>query len=95
MVVFIAASSASTSLDHIDSHRTFLFAAGPFVKRTYLHRTNTSFPAVIRAVLELLRVPPLDLRDAAAPDLREVFSNTRSDIAFTALAPDPRLFASQ
>ena len=95
MVVLVTASGAPTSLDHIDSHRTLLFAAGPQVKRTYLLKTNASFPAVVRAVLELLRIPPLGLRDAAAPSLREIFTGTRNNVVFTTLQPDPRLFASQ
>jgi len=96
-VVFIAASSASASLDHIDSHRTLLLAAGPSVRRTHLSQTNASFPSVVRAVLELLHVPPMGLRDATATSLREMFLDPaarRNPATFTAIDPDPRLFSA-
>ena len=94
-VVVVAASAASTTgLDHIDSRRTLFLAAGPSVKRTVLSRTNASFPTVMRTVLELLRLPPLGLRDATAPDLRDLFTTTPNPARFTAIAPDPRVYSA-
>jgi DNA-binding beta-propeller fold protein YncE len=94
-VVLIVAAGASRGLDHIDSHRTPMLAAGPLVRRTYLSRTNASFPAVTRAALELLHLPPLGLRDATAPSLREIFTGIGKNDTFTALPPDARLFQIQ
>ena len=41
--VFVTESTTETALDHIDSRRTILLAAGPHVKRDYVSHTNLNF----------------------------------------------------
>jgi len=92
MTVFITESDTEGSLDHLDSHRTLLFAAGPYVKRDYVSHTNTSFPGLLRTIFELLGQPPLNLMDATAASLRDVFTGEPNFEPFAALPPDRRIF---
>jgi len=92
MVVFTTESNAREGLDHIDAHRTLLLAAGPYVKRNYASHMNVSFPGLLRTIFELLRVPPLNLMDATAADLDDLFTVTPDFTPFTAGTPDPRIF---
>jgi YVTN family beta-propeller protein len=92
MTVLVAEDSAQGGLDHVDAHRTLLLAAGPFVKRNYLSHTNTSFPGLVRTAFELLHVPPMNLMDATAASLADMFTDTADFTPFTAKPEDPRIF---
>jgi hypothetical protein len=92
MVVFATETDTQGSLDHIDSHRTLLFAAGPYVKRNYVSHTNASFPGLWRTIFELLRVPPLNLMDATAATVRDMFTEQPDFAPFDAIQPDHRIF---
>jgi hypothetical protein len=96
MAVFITEDDAQGGLDHVDSHRTVLLAAGPYVRRNYLSHTNSSFPGLLKTIFEVLRLPPLNLMDATAASLRDMFTAEPDFTPFEALIPDKRIFdASQ
>jgi YVTN family beta-propeller protein len=78
--------------DHIDADRTTIFAAGPWVKRNYVSRTNSNFPGLLRTILELLGLPPLNLADATAASLRDMFADEPDFGPFAAIPPDRRVF---
>jgi DNA-binding beta-propeller fold protein YncE len=90
--VFVTESNTDGGLDHIDSHRTILLAAGPYVKRNYVSHTNSNFPGLLRTVFELLHIPPVDLADATAASLSGMFTDQPGFSPFQAIAPDVRIF---
>ena len=92
MAVFVTESGTNGGLDHIDAHRTVFLAAGPFIRRSYVSHTNSSFPGLLRTVFKLLHVPPLNLSDATAGSLDDMFTNRADLTPFTAGAPDTRIF---
>ena len=53
---------------------------------------NTSFPGLLKTVFRLLRMPPLNLFDAAASDLSDVFTDQPDFSGYESLKEDPRLF---
>ena len=87
MAVFATESDTQGSLDHIDSHRTLLLAAGPYVKRDYVSHTNASFPGLLRTIFELLRLPPLNLMDATAASVRICLPHSRISLRLTLSSP--------
>lgn len=92
MAVFAAETDTQGSLDHVDAHRTLLLVAGPWIKRNYVSHTNASFPGLWRTIFESLGVPPLNLLDATAASLRDIFSAVPDYAPFTAIEPDGRIF---
>ncbi len=92
MTVFVTEDDAQGGQDHIDAHRTVLMAAGPYVKKNYVTHTNSSFPGLLKTVFEILGIPPLNLMDATASSLRDVFTATPDFAPWTALTPDQRIF---
>ncbi len=90
--VFITESTTDDGLDHIDSHRSILLAAGPYVKRNYVSHTNSNFPGLLRTVFELLHVPPMDLAQATAASLGGMFTDQPDPGPYQAIAPDARIF---
>src|SRR5262249_25871658 len=60
MAIFVTEDDAQDGLDHVDSHRTVLLAISPYAKRNYVSHVNTNFPGLMKTVLRLLRLPPLN-----------------------------------
>jgi DNA-binding beta-propeller fold protein YncE len=90
--VFVTESNTDGGLDHIDSHRSILLAASPYVKRNDVSHTNSNFPGLLRTVFELLHLPPMDLADATAASLGGMFTDQPDLSPFQAIAPDARIF---
>ena len=92
MTVFVTEDDAQGGQDHIDAHRTVFMAAGPYVKRNYVTHTNSSFPGLLRTIFEVLRIPALNLMDATAPSLRDVFTSDPDYSPYLTQTPDQRIF---
>jgi YVTN family beta-propeller protein len=92
MTVFVTEDDAQGGKDHIDAHRTVLLAAGPYVKKNYVSHVHTSFPGLLKTVFRLLGLAPLNLFDAAASDLADVFTNTPDFTPYKLLPVDKRVF---
>jgi YVTN family beta-propeller protein len=92
MAVFVTEDDAQGGVDHIDAHRTVLLAIGPYCRRNYASHTNASFPGLLKTIFRLLALPPLNLFDAAASDLGDVFMDKPDFSGYEVLPEDPRLF---
>jgi len=85
-------SRRKAALDHIDAHRTVLMAMGPWVKRGYVTHRNTSFPGLLKTIFRLLGMGPLNLYDATATDLSDIFTNQPDLTPYKVLPVDQRIF---
>lgn len=92
MTVFVTEDAAQGGVDHIDTHRTVLLVAGPYVKKNYVSRNNSSFPGILKTVFRILGVPPLNLYDAAATDLADCFTDQPDFLGYRALLPAREIF---
>ena len=92
MAVFVTEDDAQGGVDHIDAQRTVLMAAGPWVKKGYVSHRNTSFPGLLKTVFRLLGLPPLNLFDAAATDLSDIFAQKAEAGGYKVLPVDARIF---
>jgi hypothetical protein len=92
MAVFITEDDAQGGVDHLDSHRTVFLLASPFARRNYASRANASFPALLKTAFRILGIPPLNLYDATAADLSDLFTSIPDFSPITAIRPDPEIF---
>ncbi len=90
--VFVTEDDAQGGVDHIDAHRTILMALGPWIKPAYVSHRNTSFPGLLKTIFRLLGVPSLNLYDATATDLSDLFSAQPHPAAYKLLPVDERIF---
>jgi hypothetical protein len=95
MAVFVTEDDAQGGLDHVDSHRTVLLAAGPYVRKNYVTHTNASFPGLLKTVFQLLRIPALNLFDASGAGLNDLFTDKPDFTPFEKLIPDTRIFEAE
>lgn len=92
MAVLITEDDAQSGVDHVDSHRTVLLIAGPYVRRNYVSHVNSSFPGLLKTAFWLLRLPPLNLYDVTAAALSDCFTSEPDLSPYQVLPVDPAIF---
>ncbi len=92
MAIFVTEDDAQSGKDHVDAHRTVFLGISPYVKKNYVSHVNASFPSILKTVFALLGLPPLNLFDAAAADLTDLFTETPDFEPYSGLVTDKRLF---
>jgi YVTN family beta-propeller protein len=73
-VIFVVEDDTQNGADHVDGHRSIFLAISPWVKKEYASKTHTSLASVFKTVNLILGLPPLNQYDAAATDLRDMFT---------------------
>jgi hypothetical protein len=91
-VIFVVEDDTQNGADHVDGHRSIFLAISPWVKKEYVSKTHTSLASIFKTVNLILGLPPLNQYDAAASDLRDMFTS-RPD--FTPYTFQPVQFAAQ
>jgi hypothetical protein len=93
-LIFVIEDDAQDGADHVDSHRTVAFVAGAYVKQQTLVSTQCNTLDFLRTMEEVLGIPQLNLNDALARPMADIFNTTPSNWSFTA-TPSPYLYATQ
>ncbi len=74
-VIFVVEDDPQNGLDHVDGFRSILLVISPWAKREYVSKQHTSLASVFKTVNLILGLPPLNQYDAAATDLRDMFTS--------------------
>ena len=93
-LIFIIEDDAQDGPDHVDSHRTVAFVAGAYVKRGAVVSTEYNTIDFVRTIEEVLGLPPMNLNDALARPMADVFTTTPVPWSFTAV-PSAFLYNTQ
>jgi len=93
-LVFVIEDDSQDGPDHVDSHRTVAFVAGAWVKQGAVVSTQYNTIDFLRTIEEVLGVPPLNLNDALAAPMADVFTATPQAWRFTAV-PSAQLYNTQ
>ncbi len=83
---------AQGGVDHVDAHRSVLVVASPYAKRGHVSHRHVSMGSVQRTIYEMLGLGPLNLEDALADDLGDMFQATPDLEPFRAKPSDKRVF---
>ena len=90
--IFVIEDDAQDGGDHVDAHRSPVLMISPYSRRGYVSHRHCSMPSVQKTIYELLELGPLNMEDALAADLSDMFTD-RPDLAPFALQPsDARIF---
>ena len=90
-LIFIVEDDAQDGGDHYDAHRTVALVAGAYVKRGAIVHTSYNTINFIRTMEEVLGLSPMNLNDAIAAPMADIFNTTPSPWSFTA-APSAYLY---
>lgn len=90
--LFVTEDDAQGGVDHVDAHRSILLVASPWVKPGVVAHGHSSMGSIIKTIDELLGQGPLNLEDALAGDLAEMFDARPHLELFKARPADARIF---
>jgi DNA-binding beta-propeller fold protein YncE len=93
-LVFVVEDDAQDGGDHYDSHRATAYVAGAFVKQGVVISTPYNTINFVRTMEEVLGLPPMNLNDALAAPMADIFNMKPSPWSFTA-APSAYLYNTQ
>ena len=74
-VIFVVEDDTQNGLDHVDGYRSIFMAISPWVKREHVTKSHISLASIFKTVDLILGVGPLNQYDAAATDLRDIFTS--------------------
>ena len=92
-LVFVIEDDAQDGGDHVDSHRTTAYVVGAYVKQGAVVSTPYNTLDFLRTVEEVLGIPPMNLNDALARPMADIFNTSPSNWTFTA-TPSAYLYAT-
>ena len=93
-LIFIIEDDSQDGPDHVDSHRSIAFVAGAYVKQGALVSSSYNTINFLRTIEEVLGLPPMNLNDALARPMTDIFNTKPAPWSFTA-TPSAMLYNSQ
>ena len=82
-LIFIVEDDAQDGGDHIDSHRSTAYVAGAYIKNGVVSTAYTTLD-FLRTMEEVLGLSPMNLNDALATPMDDIFTTTPTAWSFTA-----------
>ncbi len=92
MMVFVTQDDSGGDDDHVDRHRSFVLAIGPYAKRGYVSHRHTSIMSILRSIYQVFGLGPNNMFDALSADLSDMFTSKPDYRPYTFLPSDPRVF---
>ncbi len=83
-LIFVVEDDSQDAGDHVDSHRSVAFVAGAYVKQGALVSVQYNTINLVRTMEEVLGLPPMNLNDALARPMADIFNTKPSSWSFTA-----------
>jgi hypothetical protein len=90
--VFVTEDDAQGGVDHVDAHRSILLVASPWVRPGSVSHRHTSMGSIIRTIDGLLRLGPLNLEDALAGEMSDIFDDHPHLARYGVRRADARVF---
>jgi DNA-binding beta-propeller fold protein YncE len=90
-LIFIVEDDAQDGPDHVDAHRSVLFAAGPYVKQGAVVSVRYTTVNLLRTIEDVLGIAPLGLNDGLAEPMAQIFDTTASGAWSFQAHPSPVL----
>jgi len=90
--LFVTEDDAQDGVDHVDAHRSVLLVASPWVKPGSVSHQHTSMGSITRTIDELLGLGPMNLEDALAGEIGDIFDSQGHLESYKARPADPHVF---
>lgn len=83
-LIFVIEDDSQDGGDHVDSHRSVAFIVGPYVKQHAVVSSAYNTVDFVRTIEEVLGLSPLNLNDAVAVPMADVFDLNQKIWSYTA-----------
>jgi len=84
-LVLVTEDDSQDGPDHVDTHRSTAYVAGPYVKHGAVVKTRYSTLNMLRTISEILGVVNVDVQLADSVPMADIFDTTRGTWSYTAL----------
>ena len=85
-LIFVIEDDSQDGADHIDTHRSIAFVVGPYVKHHAVVSTEYNTVDFVRTMEVILGLKPLNISDAIAVPMADVFDLNQKTWTYTATA---------
>jgi DNA-binding beta-propeller fold protein YncE len=86
-VIFVVEDDTQNGSDHVDGYRSLFLAISPWVKRENVVKTHISLASIFKTIDLIFGIGPLNQYDAAATDLRDMFTSEPDFSAYDFVQP--------
>lgn len=90
--ILVVEDDAQGGVDHVDAHRSVMLAISPWIRPGTISHRHSSMGSLQKTAYAMLGLGPLNLEDALASDLSDLFQTTPTLAPYMAVAPDLRVF---
>jgi len=87
-LIFVIEDDSQSGADHVDSHRSIAFVAGPYVKHKAVVSASYTTIGMLRTMEEILGIGSINLNDSSANPMTRVFDPQQKDWTYKAVASD-------
>lgn len=84
-VVFITEDDSQSGWDHISPYRTTGFVISPYSVFNKTISTNYNQVSLVRTIEQILGIPPMNIMDATALPMFDLFSENKTSVRYTCL----------
>lgn len=86
--IFINEDDPQAGFDHVDGHRSICLVVSPYTKQKKTVSAFYNQSGVVRSILYLLGLPPLNTSVAASPLMKECFTEKGDFSPYSAITPE-------
>jgi YVTN family beta-propeller protein len=90
--IFVTEDDAQSGVDHVDAHRSLCLVASPWARCGHISRRHVSIASIHKTIYRIFGLGSLNLYDAAASDLGDLFTAEADFSPYLARSVDPRIF---
>jgi phospholipase C len=83
--VFITEDDSQNGWDHVSAYRTVGMVISPYSRNGKVVSTNYNQTSMIRTIEQILGIPPMNIEDATAKPMFDIFSDTPDFTPYTAV----------
>ena len=84
-VVFVTEDDSQSGWDHVSAYRTVAMVISPYTKTGKVISTDYNQTSMIRTIEQILGLPPMNIMDATATPMFDVFANQADPASYSAL----------
>ena len=92
-LIFVVEDDAQDGPDHVDAHRSTAYVIGPYVKQGAVVSDKYNTVSMIATIEQILGMEPLNINDANAAPMSDVFDLTKSSWTYEA-SPSQYLYGT-
>ena len=86
-LIFVIEDDAQNGADHVSSHRSICFVAGPYVKKNTVIFKRYTTVNVLKTIEDILNIKYIGINDALSESMSDIFDKNETEFTYRASVP--------